>query len=43
LSVPGGWAFDYAGDYPWAFGTWFATLNPNMEDFIEKDQQFVAD
>ena len=27
-----GRAFDYAGYYPWAIGTWFPTLNPNMED-----------
>ena len=32
LAWLGGRAFDYAGYYPWAIGTWFPTLNPNMED-----------
>ena len=32
LAWPEGRAFDYAGYYPWAIGTWFPTLNPNMED-----------
>ena len=32
LAWPRGRAFDYAGYYPWAVGTWFPTPNPNMED-----------
>ena len=41
LALPGGRAFAY----PRAFDVhmWFSTRNPNMEDFIAKDQQFVAD
>ena len=41
LARPGGRAFAY----PRAFDMhmWFPTRNPNMEDFIAKDQQFVAD
>ena len=41
LARPGGRAFAY----PRAFDThtWFPTRNPNMEDFIAKDQQFVGD
>ena len=41
LAQPGGRAFAY----PRAFDMhmWFTTRNPNMEDFIAKDQQFVTD
>ena len=40
LARPGGRAFAY----PQAFDTHGSpTRNPNMEDFIAKDQQFVAD
>ena len=32
LAWPGGQASDYTRYYPRAFGTWFPTLNPIMED-----------
>ena len=40
LARPGGRAFAYPGVLT---HSWFPTRNPNMEDFIAKDQQFVAD
>ena len=44
LAWPGGRAFAYPGATPGVLTrSWFPTRNPNMEDFIAKDQQFVAD
>ena len=44
LARPGGRAFAYPGATPGVLThSWFLTRNPNMEDFIAKDQQFVAD
>ena len=53
LSVPGGiskfgmargWGICLPRSYPRVLThSWFLTRNPNMEDFIAKDQQFVAD
>ena len=44
LARPGGRAFAYPGATPGVLThSWFPTRNPNMEDFIAKDQQFVAD
>ena len=44
LARSGGRAFDYPGATPGLLTrTWFPTRNPNIEAFIGKDQQFVAD
>ena len=44
LARPGGRAFAYPGATPGVLThSWFPTRNTNMEDFIAKDQQFVAD
>ena len=44
LAWPGGRAFAYPGATPGVLThSWFPTRNPNMEDFIAKDQQFVTD
>ena len=44
LAWPGSRAFAYPGATPGVLThLWFPTRNPNMEDFIAKDQQFVAD
>ena len=40
LARPRGRAFAYLGVLT---HSWFPTRNPNMEDFIAKDEQFVAD
>ena len=41
LARPGGRAFAYPGTTPGPLTRmWFPTLNPNMEDFIGKDEQF---
>ena len=43
LARPGGRAFAYPGAAPeLLIRTWFPTRNAKMEDFIGKDQQFVA-
>ena len=44
LARPGGRAFAYPGATLGVLThSWFPTRNPNMEDFIAKYQQFVAD
>ena len=44
LARSGGRAFAYPGATPWLLTRmWFPTRNPNIEVFIGKDQQFVAD
>ena len=44
LARSGGRAFAYPGATSGVLThSWFPTRNPNLEDFIAKDQQFVAD
>ena len=44
LARPGGSGICLPQSYPRVLThSWFLTRNPNMEDFIAKDQQFVAD